>query len=102
MGNHKKALKFQLENLPTSYPHLAVTFNNIALVYGSLGDALNALLYFQKTVQTQEKVLPSIHPELAVTDCNMGNFSALSSHQKALEIQQKSLSHDHPNLAITY
>jgi tetratricopeptide (TPR) repeat protein len=46
--------------------------------------------YYEKTLQAQEKALPSDHPSLAT-----------SYYKKALNIQEKSLPWNHPDLVST-
>lgn len=42
-------------------------YSNIAIVYQYMGDHVNALLFYQKALEVQEKSLPPNHPNLEQT-----------------------------------
>jgi tetratricopeptide (TPR) repeat protein len=88
-----------------------------APIYSQLGSAKynqgeyqEAIVFYEKSLEIDQKTLPSNHPDLGVSYHNiglvyesMGDYSnALSSHEKALEIRQKSLPPNHPDLASSY
>ncbi|CAF3773994.1 unnamed protein product, partial [Rotaria sordida] len=107
---YEKALKSELDFLPSDDPSLATTYNNIAGVHESLGDYRSALSSYQKALDIKEKSLPPDHPALATTYSNIGlvhktlaDFaSALSFYQKSLEIRQKTLPSNHPDFGTIY
>ena len=69
-----------------------------------------AIEFYEKSLEIEQKYLPSTHPDLAASYNNIGTVyknmnkykQALSYYQKVLEIQQMTLSTNHPNLATTY
>jgi tetratricopeptide (TPR) repeat protein len=74
------------------------------------GKNTEAITYYEKSLEINQKSLPENHPNLAssynnigaVYD-NMGEYSkALSYYEKALEIKQKTLPANHPHLATSY
>ena len=76
------------------------------MIYQSTGEYSTALSYFKKTLEIQQQTLPPNHPDIAMTNNNIGMIyqsigkysTALSYFKKALEIQQQSLPHNHPDL----
>ncbi|CAF5041876.1 unnamed protein product, partial [Rotaria sp. Silwood1] len=79
-------------------------------VYNNMGEYSKALLYYQKALNINEKILPPNHPDLASSYNNigsvyysMGEYSkALSSYERSLEIQKIALPSNHPDLAASY
>ncbi|CAF4748562.1 unnamed protein product, partial [Rotaria sp. Silwood2] len=118
MGKFNKALEiFNLiretsstANSDKQFVIYPAIYHDMAVAYQGIGDYPSALLYYQKTLEIQQKFLPHNHPELITTYNNigsindtMGNYSiALSYYQMALEIQKTFFPADHPSLAITY
>lgn len=86
---------------------LAVWLGN---VFHSSGEVFKALEYCQKAVSIREGILPSDHPDLAISYNNLAQmYRALGEHQKNLEfiqkalaIREKALPSDHPDLAKWY
>ena len=76
----------------------------------SQGDYRQALRFYEKALDIDEKTLPANHPSRATSYNNiglvysdMGEYSkALSFHEKALDIYQKTLPANHPDLATSY
>ncbi len=74
------------------------------------GEYKEAITFYEKSLEIDQKTLPPNHPNLAnsynnigAVYYNMGEYStALSSYEKALEIQQQSLPLNHPDLASSY
>ena len=117
LGDHKKALEYQLKALaikekvlPQDHPDLASSYNNVGMTYGDLGDRHKALEHMLKGLEIYEKVLTQDHPDLASSYNNAGmTYSDLGDHQKALEymlkgleIRVKVLPAEHPDLASSY
>ena len=50
-GDYKKALEIRIEILDPKHPTLALTYNNIALTYNSLGNKEMAVEYLQKSIE---------------------------------------------------
>jgi tetratricopeptide (TPR) repeat protein len=74
------------------------------------GKYVEALAFYEKALEIQQKTLSSNHPNLAHSYNNIGSVyekmdeysKALSSHEKALGIRQKTLPPNHPDLATSY
>ncbi|MEA5425359.1 tetratricopeptide repeat protein [Arcicella lustrica] len=74
------------------------------------GEYVYSIIYYQKALLIEEKVLGKENPETAITYNNLGLVHnhkgdyaiALNYHKKALEIQEKLLDKEHPIIAITY
>jgi tetratricopeptide (TPR) repeat protein len=107
---YEKSLEISEKTLPPNYPNLAMSYNNISLVYYNMGDYSKALSYYEKALEIEQQSLPPNHPDLAIFYHNiggvyrtMGEYSkALSHYEKALEIRQESLPPNHPYLATSY
>ena len=87
-----------------------VIYSHLGLVQNDQGKYTEALLYYEKALEVQQKTLPTKHPGLATSYNNigmvynhMGEYSkTLSYYEKALEIEQKTLPTSHPHLATSY
>ena len=85
-------------------------YNQLGQIYDSKGEHEEAITFFEKSLEIQEKTLPPTDPNMAVAYNNIGNVyqsmcdypQALSSHEKALAIRQQSLPLNHPDLAMSY
>ncbi|CAF1188309.1 unnamed protein product [Adineta ricciae] len=88
----------------------ALYYHQLGCLKYSQGDYKMAIEYYEKTLEINEKTLPSNHPDLATSYGSiglvykhMGEYSkALSFYEKALEIFQKTLPSNHPSLATSY
>ena len=116
LGDHKKALEFQLKALairekvlPPDHPHLAASYNNVGATYSDLGDHKKALEFKLKALEIREKVLPPEHPSLAtsynsvgITYACMKDFLKAAEYlEKALAIREKVLPPEHLYIADT-
>lgn len=89
---------------------IALSYNNIGLVYEKQGDYAKSLDYFFKTLAIDEKILGTEHPSTATVYNNIGavyddqgDYSkALEYHFKALEINEKVLGSEHSSTATCY
>lgn len=88
----------------------AQLFINVGLLYAQkLNNYTEALVYYQKAVDIQKRILPFNHPLIAETLSKMGVAyrhkgeygEALTYHQKALEIKKLSLPPTHPSIALS-
>jgi tetratricopeptide (TPR) repeat protein len=85
-------------------------FQQLGWIKDNQGEYEEAIEYYEKSLNIEQKTLPANHPDLATSYNNigavynnMGDYSeALSYYEKALKIYQKSLPEDHPNLATSY
>ncbi|CAF0833684.1 unnamed protein product [Rotaria sordida] len=89
---------------------LSSTYNNIGLMYDSMGNYSDALSWYEKALEIQSNSLPSDHPSLATVYDNIGMVyrslgdytTALSYCEKTLEIRLKSSSLDQISLTNVY
>lgn len=110
---HFKALEFNLKAiailekvLPAEHSHLAQSYNNLALIYGALGEHQQQLNFNLKSLDIREKVLPAEHLHLAQSYNNLAwNYYALGDleqacryMQNAVAIFKKSLPPMHPHV----
>ncbi|MFR1235435.1 MAG: tetratricopeptide repeat protein, partial [Barnesiella sp.] len=71
---------------------VATSYNNIGLVYSSLGDYVKSLEYYHKSLVILEKVFGPDHPDVATSYNNIGLvYSSLGDYVKSLEYYHKSL-----------
>ncbi len=107
---YEKALDIYRQILPPNHLSLAVSYNNIGMVYRKLRDYSKSLSYYLKDLEISEEALSPNHPDLGtsynnigVVYKNMGDYpKALSYYEKALEIRQKSLPPNHPDVGGSY
>ena len=90
---------------------VALTHNNMGLVYQSQCDHKRAIFHLQKALEMKIKVLGEEHPKVASSMMNVGaqllleeldHGGALVLFQKALAIQVKLLGANHIDVASTY
>lgn len=84
--------------------------NQLGLMKDELGEYEEAIQYFNKSIEIEEKCIPcddqslaASYNNLGVVYSSMGDYSkALSSHEKALTVQKQSLPSTHLHLASSY
>ncbi len=89
---------------------IALSYNNIGLVYNSQGNYPKALEYYRKALAIYEKVLSEEHPDTATSYNNIGlvyyhQGDYVKSEEymsKALKIQINIFGKEHIDTAITY
>jgi tetratricopeptide (TPR) repeat protein len=87
-------------------PSLAISYNNMAMIYYAMRKSEEALFYAQKDIQISEKKLDKDHPSLGTSYFNMALIYELRSDydnttcyiDKAIEIESTKLNKDHPFL----
>ncbi|CAF0907974.1 unnamed protein product [Adineta steineri] len=85
-------------------------YNQLGLLYSHQGDYENAVWYYEKTLEIEQKILASNDPDLASSCSNIGNMyskmkeysKALSFYEKALGIRQKAYLSYNPSFGISY
>jgi tetratricopeptide (TPR) repeat protein len=88
----------------------ATIYHRLGWAKDEQGQYDEAIIFYKRSLEIRQKILPPTHPDLASSYnntggvyYNMGEYSkALSSHEKALEIYQKTLPPTHPDLAMSY
>ena len=84
LGDHKKALEFQLKALeirkavlPENHPNLALSYNNVGSTYFDTGNLEEALRCTQQAVAITEISLPEGHPDRALYQQNLAYLKQL-------------------------
>ncbi|CAF0715213.1 unnamed protein product [Adineta steineri] len=85
-------------------------YHQLGSIKRNQGEYQEALTYYEKSLDIDQKILHSNHPDLAssyvgigIVYDSMGNYQrALFYYEKALEIQQQTLPPNHPDLASSY
>jgi tetratricopeptide (TPR) repeat protein len=85
-------------------------FHQLGRIKDGQGKYAEAIEFYEKSLEIEQKTLPANHPHLATSYNNiggvydhMGEYSkVLSYYEKALEIRQKTLPANHPLLATSY
>ena len=103
-------LELSEKALGPDHPYTATGFNNLALLYDSLGDYSKAEPHYQRALKIDEKALGPDHPHTATAVSNlallyhsMGNYAkAEPLFQRALKIFEKALGPDHPDTATAF
>jgi tetratricopeptide (TPR) repeat protein len=112
MGQSEKAQQVYeiLLEQATEEREKAPIYGNIGVIKNRQGEYQEAIVFYEKSIEIEEKIIPLRHQNLAncynnigVVYQNMGDYSkALSSHEKALAIQQQSLPPNNPDLGGSY
>jgi tetratricopeptide (TPR) repeat protein len=112
MGQPKKAQQVYeiLLEQATEESEKAPIYGQLGSVKDDQGEYQEAITFYEKSIESYKKTLPSNHPSLAMSYNNIGNVyaemgdysKALSYYEKALEIRQKSLPPNHPDLGMSY
>jgi tetratricopeptide (TPR) repeat protein len=105
LSSYQSALKCSHEHISPNHPKNAPILWAIAFVHSQQKQFDEALSILQEALNIQTAVLPSNHPNLAMTYTLIGdvldnqqNPSALSYYQRALDIQLKCLPATHPSI----
>lgn len=110
MAYYTHALNICKITLPENHPDIALSYNNIAEIYGEQGLYDKALEYHQKCLEIRKTSLPEDHPDIAKSYNNISHIflyqglydKALENQQKALVIQKSTLTENHPDVTISY
>lgn len=127
MGEYAKALEYHTKALGISDKvlgpehsdvaklaikalEMALSFNNIGIVYDKMGKYAEALEFHTMALAVYEKILGSEHLDVARSNNNIGSVylligdyaKALDYHKKALAIREKILGSEHPDVAESY
>ncbi|CAF0815203.1 unnamed protein product [Adineta ricciae] len=107
LSHYFYALKIYEENhLPNDHPLFGLLFNNIGYIYFQQDDYIEALNYYNKSLEVRLKCLPSLHTDIGVTYHNMGALhfnhksylQALDCFLNAKEIYEHSYENTHPRI----
>jgi tetratricopeptide (TPR) repeat protein len=71
LSSHEKALAIQQQSLPPNHPDLAMSYNNIGLVYENMSNYSKALSFYERAVDIGQRSLPSNHPNLQTYKRNL-------------------------------
>ena len=100
-----KALDIFIKTYGLDHPKVATIWNNLGLVWYSLGKHEKAIEYYEKALKSDLKTYGPDHLDVAIDWNNMGTaWKALGKYDKAIEyngkalkVFEKSLGKDHPN-----
>ena len=106
----ERAEEMCIQEFGKEHPSIAVSYNNIGVIYEKAADYDKALGYHMKAVEIREKVLGKEHPHTALSYNNiglvyhhMGDYDkAQEYHMRSLEIRERVLGLEHPDTAQSY
>ena len=102
--------KLKKEQLGPNHVDVALSYNNIGLVYSKKGDLDQALDNYQRAQEIKEKQQGPNHVDVADSYNNIGEVyskkgdldQAMDYYQRALEIKEKQLGPNHVDVALSY
>jgi tetratricopeptide (TPR) repeat protein len=65
---YHKSLKIRQAVLPPKHPQIALTYNNLGLLYYDNGEYAEALKFYQESLEMNYNILPPTHPLIAQTE----------------------------------
>ncbi len=106
----QRAIAIGEKALGPEHPHLAIYYNNLALLYLDQGRYEEAEPLFQRAIAIGEKALGPEHRHLAIRYNNLAGLysdqgryeEAEPLYQRAIAIGEKALGPEHPDLATRY
>lgn len=107
---HEKAFELRKKVLGEKAIDIAISCNNIGMVYNSKEDYDNAIKYLVKAHDICEEIYGPIHPKTAITIDNIGLAyggkeeydMAIKNHFEAKEIFEEVYGLEHPDTANSY
>ena len=104
----QESLELSEKALGPNHPGTAVSLDNLAALYKSLGNYAEAEPLYQRALKITEKALGPDHPDtatalnnLALVYYSLGDYpKAEPLYQRVLKIREKVLGPDHPDTAI--
>ncbi len=105
-----KALTLALDQYGENHPDVATSYNNIGLVYASLGNYDRALEFYERALKIDLEIFGENHQDVATSYNNIGFvYDRQGNYDKALEFYEKSLKirlgifgENHPHVATNY
>ena len=106
---YEKALAIREKSLGPEHPDVALSLNNLALLYDTEGQYPKAEPLYQRALAIREKALGPEHPDAAASLNNLAQLyraqgqyaKAEPRHQRALAIQEKALGPEHSDVATS-
>jgi tetratricopeptide (TPR) repeat protein len=106
---NERALAIREEARGPSHPDVALSLNNLALIYHNQGNYAEALRLHERALAIYEQTLGPNHTDVALSLGNMaevytrqGNYEEASRlHRKALAIREQALGPNHPDVAMS-
>ncbi|MFY7668781.1 MAG: tetratricopeptide repeat protein, partial [Crocinitomicaceae bacterium] len=110
LEHHQNCLEKRLQLYGEHNSLVAVSINNIGIIYDMLGDPIKSETYFKKSFEIRSKILPNDHPDIANAFNNIAlvfrqkfEFNeSLNNFSKSLEIKLKCFGKNHPEIARSY
>ena len=109
LESYNRALAIFKELFGEDDVRMAICYDRMGALYGSLEDFSQALAFKDKALAIWKRHLPADHPDLGQshtcignTHCTLGHYDLAMNHFKwSLSIYQKSLPDVHPRVAMT-
>ena len=94
----------------SQHPHVACSYNNLAIVLGDQGDLKQAKEYHERALAIRQQTFGPRDPDVATSYNNLaivlGNQGELKQakeyHERGLAIKEKTLGPQHPDVADSY
>ena len=107
---YHRALQQALTQHGEIHPDVAISYNDLGVVYVCKGEYEKALENYNKSLQIRKTLLGEDHPDIATVYSNLGVLyrakeeydKAMEFHGKALQIRLMALGEDHPDVAVSY
>jgi tetratricopeptide (TPR) repeat protein len=105
----RKALEVAEQSAGTSHPAVAISLDNLALLYEAQGDYAKAEPLFKRSLALQEEALGRDHPGLTASLNHLaGNYKKRGDYanaeplcKRSLTISEKTSGTDHPDVATS-
>ncbi|MDX6272442.1 MAG: hypothetical protein QOD28_3665 [Acidobacteriota bacterium] len=105
----ERVLEIREKALDAAHPAVALSLNNLALLYSTKGDYARAEPLYKRALAIYEKAFGAEHPDVALSlnnlaglYDNMGDYArAEPLYRRALDIKEKALGAEHPDVALS-
>jgi tetratricopeptide (TPR) repeat protein len=106
----EKSLAIRLKTLGVEHPDVAMSYNNIGILYRHKVEYDKALEFYEKSLEVRLKTFGGEHPTVALSYINIGDIyqniceydKALEYYEKSLMIHLKTYGGEHPDVAMSY
>jgi CHAT domain-containing protein len=105
----QRVLELREKALGPAHPDVALSLNNLAVLYDSTAQPVKAEPLYQRSLAIREKALGPAHPDVALSLNNLavlyeatGQYAkAKPLMQRSLAIREKALGPEHPDVALS-
>jgi tetratricopeptide (TPR) repeat protein len=103
----QRGLQIREAKLGKDHPDVAISLNNLALLYDEMGQHAKAEALYRRSLQIREAKLGKDHPDVATSLDNLGSLYRVMDQyakaepllQRGLDIREAKLGKDHPDVA---